>query len=214
MPRKNLIKTNEFHYHITSRSNNKEWFHLPIYQVWDYSLQSMELAYNKHKVEICAFVLMKNHYHLLLKTPELNIDKFMYEFNKQLSKKIRKTSNRINHVFGGRYRWSIIDNEKYFYQVLKYIYLNPVKCGEVSSAETYPYSTLFIIWNNKNFVVPLTHDYTKFMDSNDITTFINWINQNFEKKNHYETIKKGLKHSIFTISQLRESSERKNFSHY
>jgi len=81
MPRKNLIRTNLYPYHVTIRSNNKEWFDLPREIVWKICLRAMVLANQKHPVRIQAFVLMANHYHLLIWTPQCNLDRFMSVFN-------------------------------------------------------------------------------------------------------------------------------------
>ena len=83
MPRKNLIRCNNLPYHVTSRANNKEWFALPMDQVWKICQDCLKAAFDLHKVEIIAFVLMNNHYHLILRTPDANLDQFMYEFNKR-----------------------------------------------------------------------------------------------------------------------------------
>lgn len=50
-------------------------------EVWQICLDCMKEAHQKHKVEVISFVLMSNHYHLLLRTPDANLDLFMYEFN-------------------------------------------------------------------------------------------------------------------------------------
>ena len=142
MPRKKLIRTREHVYHVTSRSNNKEWFYIPSNEAWKISLRLLRKSILKFKIDIHAFVLMNNHYHLMVKTPECDIDVFMQYFNRNMSLRINQSTGKINHVFGGPYKWSIINNNKYYLNALKYLYQNPVRAQIVSRVESYPYSTL------------------------------------------------------------------------
>jgi putative transposase len=56
----------------------------------------------------CSFFLMNNHFHLLVLTPEEDIDGIMYFFMKEVTLEIQKCSGRINKIFGGRYKVSMI----------------------------------------------------------------------------------------------------------
>ena len=75
MPRKKIIRTNEFPYHVTARTNNQEWFKLSLDEVWSIFERVLSKVQLRYSIEIYQFVLMSNHYHLLLSTPEANIDK-------------------------------------------------------------------------------------------------------------------------------------------
>ncbi len=191
MPRKNLIRCNNLPYHVTSRANNKEWFALPLEQVWDISQQCLKEANQKHTVEIIAFVLMNNHYHLLLRTPNANLDLFMYEFNKRLALQLKSTSAHMNHVLGGRYKWCLIHSQNYFLNCYRYIYQNPLRAGIVSHCETYPFSTLNTLVFGKNFGVPI-HDALGFKDP----FMLSWINASIDEE-EINFVKKGLARSEF-----------------
>lgn len=157
MPRKPLVRTNEFPYHIISRSNNRDWFYIPIEDVWRYCCELLEQGKENYGVKIEAFVLMSNHYHLCLYTPKANIDAFMRFFNQNLGRKIAKQSGRINRIFGAPYKWTVITNEAYFNNVLRYVYQNPLRANLCKHCEEYPYSDLlkqkqdaeFISWLNQ-----------------------------------------------------------------
>jgi len=109
---------------------------------WNIARRSFSLAYEKHPIILHSFVLMENHYHLVLQTPDENIDRFMYEFNKNFSLELRQKTGLINRMFGGRYKWTLIKDKQHYFHVMKYVYLNPVKAGVVEVAEDYQYSTL------------------------------------------------------------------------
>ncbi|MBT3983247.1 MAG: hypothetical protein HOE90_17975 [Bacteriovoracaceae bacterium] len=142
MPRAKLIRTDSCPYHITSRSNNKEWFYIPICDVWKYSNQLLSESVKKFDIQIDAFVLMNNHYHLCIHTPNANIDKFMHFFNKNLGAKISRQAKRINRIFGAPYKWSLIKNDQYYFHVIRYIYQNPIRTRMVENCIDYPYSDI------------------------------------------------------------------------
>ena len=143
MPRKPLIRTADYPYHVTIRSNNKEWFEISMGEMWKLCMDSLSKALFKFPVEVEAFVLMSNHYHLLLTTPDANLDKFMQAFNSDLSKGIRVRTQRKNRVFGDRYKWSLISDQSYYWNVVRYIFQNPLRAGIVKKCEEYPFSSLY-----------------------------------------------------------------------
>src|SRR5690606_30269968 len=108
MPRKPLIRSSDCPYHVTSRSNNKEWLYIPIQDVWTYSQEFLAKGQKEFNVQVLAFVLMSNHYHLCIQTPNSNIDKFMRFFNQSLGKAISRQADRINRIFGASYKWTLI----------------------------------------------------------------------------------------------------------
>ena len=142
MPRRSLIRSDHFPYHITSRSNNREWFYIPINDVWRYALELLDEGRKSFSIQVEAFVLMDNHYHLCIFTPQANIDQFMRFFNKGLGSKIAKQSGRINRTFGAPYKWTLITSERYFSNVLRYVYQNPLRAGLCNKCEEYPFSDL------------------------------------------------------------------------
>lgn len=159
-------------------------------EMWELVQESLAEAVNAHPVEIIAFVLMANHYHMLLLTPEGNLDLFAYELNKRIALKVKKRSGQINRIFGGRYKWCLIESQKYLINCYKYIYQNPVRAGLVEYCEEYPYSTIHSLTKNMNFKVPL-HDRYGFKDEYGLR----WLNQRIDSKEE-ETLKKSLSRSV------------------
>lgn len=193
MPRKKLIRTHEFPYHICSRSNNKEWFKIPQNQVWDYCLKALNYSYQKCSVDLHAIVLMANHYHLLVSTPDSNIDTFMFFFNKAFSDSLRVHSKRENRVFGGPYNWSLIDEFNYLYNVTRYIFQNPIRAGLVEKVEEYPYSSIFYEKNRIWFPLPIIQLFDKANTSNHMLSWYNSVPPRLEDS----YIRKGLRKSSF-----------------
>lgn len=191
MPRPNLTRNSFFPYHVTSRTRNKDWYQIPLDQVWNYSIQSLSEAHRKISVNIHAFVLMHNHYHLLVQTPGADLDKFMYHFNKRLSQRIRKASARINQIFGGRYKWSLVDEHDYLSNVYRYIFQNPLRAKMVRRCQDYPFSTYHYQYFNKTFPLPILD----LINLRDIE-FEKWVNDEVAEKENL-AIKRGLKRKAF-----------------
>ncbi|MCR9204496.1 MAG: transposase [Halobacteriovoraceae bacterium] len=188
MPRKHLIRTSEFPYHIVSRSRNKDWYDLPMDLMWEISMDSFVSTLQKFPAKVHAFVLMSNHYHLLVSTPDANIDKFMFEFNRSFSDKVRAYSKRINQIFGGRYRWSLVKDYRYLSTVYRYIYRNPIDAGLVEQVEEYSYSTLRVM--DIPFII---HD---LLDE-PFSIQIKFFNES-PYENERALIRKGMKKGIFS----------------
>jgi putative transposase len=193
MARKKIIRTSDFPYHITTRCNNREWFDLPIKDVWQMSLDALLYANSNKKVEIEAFVLMSNHYHLVLHTPDENIDEFMRFFNWRLSKSIREKSQRINHIFGSRYKWSIVDSDRYYFFLIRYVFQNPLRINLVSNCEDYPFSTLHYQTNSRRLPFELRNNWSSPENLNFINeiedTAISKVISDSLKRNGYFKIK-------------------------
>jgi putative transposase len=200
MPRKPLIRNSIYPYHVTARSNNKEWFDLPMKQVWNICLNSIKHANSRHPVDVISFVLMSNHYHLLVKTPDENLDLFMYELNKMISLSMRVKTKRVNKIFGGRYKWCMIQSNRYFANCYRYVYQNPMRANLVDRCEEYPYSTLSYKHSTKKFSVQL-FDKLGFADEYKMS----WINQPIQE-NEKEAIQSGLYRTV--LSSLRDSKTK------
>src|SRR5574338_252694 len=126
MPRKPLIRSQIYPYHVTSRANNREWFFLPQAICWEVFGEKLSIVSERYRAKVLAFVLMSNHFHLLIQTPDGNLDAIMNYLIREVSRTIGARSRRINRIFGGRYKWSLIQDECYIAHVYKYVYRNPV----------------------------------------------------------------------------------------
>lgn len=197
MPRKPIIRSNEHFYHVTCRSNNKENFHVEKELSWRIMVHRLKCLQLEHSVKIGAFVLMDNHFHLLVLTPDEPIDRIMYFFMKEVTRDLQKAAKRINKIFGGRYKGSLILTDHYLYNVLKYIYRNPVAAGITERPEDYNFSTA------REDLPGLNIDR---IFENDRVSFLRWINRPFA---HEEagSIKTGLRKSQFQYQKVKCSGK-------
>lgn len=155
MPRQYLIRTSDFPYQITARTNNREWFQLPMHEVWNVFMFYLDKITKVYGFEIGSFVLMSNHIHMLVWTPLENLDLGMNYLLREVSKKIGQKTGRINHLFGGPYKRSLVMTEEYLAQAYRYNYQNALSKNLVLKAEDYEYSTLYYLNNGLELNFPL-----------------------------------------------------------
>ena len=86
-------------------------------------MQSQEL----YKVELHAYVLMENHFHLILRTCEANLQKFMQRFNTSYTVHFNRKYKRSGHLYQGRYKALLVDANNYLLELSRYVHLNPVR---------------------------------------------------------------------------------------
>jgi putative transposase len=89
-----------------------------------------------------AYVLMTNHIHLLATADESDgASLFMKNLAQRYAQHFNRTSHRCGPLWEGRFRSSPVDSERYLLTCYRYIELNPVRAGIVSSPADYPWSS-------------------------------------------------------------------------
>jgi putative transposase len=196
MPKLPFHCSTEFPYHITARSINKDWFEMPMDDVWMIMSYYLYFIHHAFHIEIRAFVLMSNHFHLIAKSPNGNLSLAMNYFMRETSRSITKVAGRINQTYGSRFFRSLIDDDRHFLTVYKYVYRNPVESGMTSSVEDYKYSTLNGLLGRSHLLVPVQEDAILF---SDIVGTLKWLNTE-PLMGSTDAVRKALKKQIFKIS--------------
>jgi putative transposase len=78
-------------------------------------------------VRLHAYVLMDNHYHLLMETPEANLSRALQWLNVSYSVWFNRRHRRSGHLFQGRFKAVLIEEDSGFQRVGRYVHLNPVR---------------------------------------------------------------------------------------
>ncbi len=87
-------------------------------------------------VDLCAYVLMPNHFHLLIREKsEGGISKFMQKVSTGYTMYFNKRVERTGALFQGRYKASHVSKDEYLKYLISYIHLNPIKLLEPSWKE-------------------------------------------------------------------------------
>ncbi len=197
MARPKRILSAQLPYHITARCINKEWFKLPIEEVWTIFADRLYFCSHAFNLRIHAFVLMNNHFHLLVTTPDANISDFMMYFLSEVSREITQRAGRINQTFGGPYYGCLIRTDLHFLHAYKYVYRNPVEAGLTQYVADYPFSTLHSLIGRSKCPIPLSPDYTLF---ESIESTLTWLDTGY-KDNGKEAIRLALRKPEFKLAR-------------
>jgi putative transposase len=98
-------------------------------------------AFAENHVECHAHCLMANHYHAVITTREANLSRAIQELNSTYAQWWNRRHLRTGHVFQGRFGAQVVQNGDYLLTVVRYVVLNPVRAGIVSSPDQWPWSS-------------------------------------------------------------------------
>lgn len=127
-------------YHITSRGNAQ----LPIYEInhdRKIFLGVLGEVVDRYNWLCHAYCLMDNHYHLLVETPDGNLSLGMRHLNGVYTQRFNKRHKRVGHVFQGRFKSILVEQDSYLLELCRYVVLNPIRAGLIKSPENYRWSS-------------------------------------------------------------------------
>lgn len=199
MPRKSFHMYSEHPYHLSARTNGRDWFELDLDQVWEIMSCYLHFAHYAYGVRIHSFVLMTNHFHLLASFPNGNLSEFATYFMRETSRAIGREVGRINHVWGGRVFRSCIASGLHYEHAYKYVYRNPVEAGACEAVEEYRYSTLAGLLGRQHVMIPLDEDPLLF-DGDRTNETLRWLNTPVDHVRK-EAVRCALRRSIFQLSK-------------
>ena len=106
-----------------------------------YFLSLLDETGKRYNADWHAYCLMGNHYHLLLHTPEGNLQRIMRYVNGLYTQYFNRGERRDGALFRGRYQAVLVDAEAYWLELSRYIHRNPLKAGLVDDLASYPWSS-------------------------------------------------------------------------
>jgi len=95
----------------------------------------------RFEIDVFAYVLMGNHYHLLIRTKRANLKRAMHWFGTVYTQRFNRRHFRNGHLFQGRYKSIIVQNDAYLLQLSYYIHRNPLRAGIVKRLADYRWSS-------------------------------------------------------------------------
>jgi len=127
-------------YHVISRGERKEAiFACP--EDKEKFLKKLAETVEKYKLFLHAYVLMDNHFHLLLETPHANLSKAMHHLNTSYANWFRFKYRLVGSVFQGRFKAILVEKDEYLQVLSAYIHLNPMRAGIIKRPEEFHYSS-------------------------------------------------------------------------
>jgi len=128
-------------------------------------LKEYKFLYN---FKCICYCLMKNHFHLLIKTSTVPIWKIMHSLASVYAHYFNRKYNITGHLFQRRYKNIIVDTEQYLLTLSRYIHLNPVKAHIVDAPELYKWSSCKAYFEKgKNDIVDKEIILKKLSNNND-----------------------------------------------
>ena len=142
MPRGPRIAFENAFYHVFNRGLDKQKIFL---EDEDYKKFLQRLAELKTKNQfdhaIYAYVLLPNHFHLLVQTKKTPLAKIMSSLLTSYSMYFNKKYQRVGILFQNRFKSKLCDKESYFLGASRYIHLNPLEANLANKLEDYLWSS-------------------------------------------------------------------------
>ena len=159
MPRSLRIEFPGALYHVMARGNHRQDIFLSDLDREAF-LRTLAQACDRTGWRVLAWVLMSNHYHLALETPEPNLVSGMTWFQTTYTRRFNSRHGKWGHLFGDRYKAILVESDpvsdrrptvnrppEYLRTLIDYIHLNPVRAGMIApernqSLLDYPWSSV------------------------------------------------------------------------
>lgn len=127
-------------YHVINRGNNRQdVFH----KEGDFKafLQALAELKERRPFELFGYCLLNNHFHLLIRPRAASISRIMQSLLVSHTQRYHKHYRSGGHVWQGRFKSPVIQNDEHLLTVLRYIEANPLRAEIVRHAGDYPWSS-------------------------------------------------------------------------
>lgn len=141
MPRTGRVVIEGGTYHVLTRGNNGQqvFHHEDDYQRY---LQLLSASAKEHRLAVHHFVLMPNHVHLILWVQEAGgLSRAMQHVNLRYALFYQRRYRHSGHLWQGRFKSLLIDQESSLLACGRYVELNPVRAGLINDPAQYPWSS-------------------------------------------------------------------------
>jgi putative transposase len=141
MARPPRITIPAYPHHIIQRGNNRAatFFADDDYR---YFLECLRQAKVKCRCRIYSYVLMTNHFHLLVEPAEVgDLGRFMQSVGRRYVRYVNETYRRTGTLWEGRFKSAAVSRDEYLIACSRYIELNPVRAGLVTHPRDYRWSS-------------------------------------------------------------------------
>jgi REP element-mobilizing transposase RayT len=133
MGRANREQDKETLRHVVTRGNNGEWIVRDAVDKTAFRAELHRVAV-KYQWEVWAWCLLSNHFHLVLRTPDLGLSEGMQELNGNHARRMNRRHGRTGHLVRNRFFSVELKSEAHVVAAVVYVARNPVKAGLSASA--------------------------------------------------------------------------------
>jgi REP-associated tyrosine transposase len=117
-------------YHVCARGNTR----CQIFRTdsdRDRFLQLLQYSADRFRAAVFCFVLMDNHFHLLVQTHQPNLSRWMHWLIVSYSVYFNRRYRRVGHLFQGRYKSFLVEEGAYLLGLSRYVHLNPARGARI-----------------------------------------------------------------------------------
>ncbi|HVN79871.1 MAG TPA: transposase, partial [Terriglobia bacterium] len=115
-------------YHVTARGNERRDIFRDEADRQRF-LAQLGAMVERYRVRLYAYVLMNNHYHLLLEPSEGNLSRALQWLNASYSQWFNRRHRRSGHLLEGRFQSRLVEAERWGLELSRYVHLNPIRTG-------------------------------------------------------------------------------------
>jgi putative transposase len=129
-------------YHVTARGNRRQEVFTDAAER-AFFLRLLSDVAVRHHWRCGGYCLLSNHFHLLVETPVASEDLSagMHRLNGRYAQAFNELHEVDGHLFQGRFGSTLIESEGHLLEVVRYIFLNPVRAGVCGTPDDWPWSS-------------------------------------------------------------------------
>jgi len=126
MPRQVRVQYEDAIYHVMARGNRLDRI-VRSDEDREVFEATLEEVVGRTGWQVYAYALVENHYHLVFKTPKPNLVDGMTWFHNTVTKRHNARNRLRGHLFSGRYKAVLVEENDYLSTLIHYVHLNPVR---------------------------------------------------------------------------------------
>ena len=107
-------------------------------------LRLLDRVATRSNWHVFSWVLMSNHFHLFLRTPEPNLSAGMHDLNSGYASLFNRRHRRVGSLFQGRFKAILVEDQTHAWELSRYVHLNPVRAKMVVLPEQYRWSSYHV----------------------------------------------------------------------
>jgi REP element-mobilizing transposase RayT len=127
-------------YHVVARGNERKAVFRDDVDRRSY-LARLAACSSRYRFRVIAYCLMDNHVHLALERGPVVLSRIMLTLQSAYAQYFNRRHQRVGHLFQGRYKAFLVQDECYLLSLVRYIHMNPVRASLIKSPEAYRWST-------------------------------------------------------------------------
>jgi putative transposase len=127
-------------YHVINRGNNRQRVFSKRAD-FEAFLKTLAELKERKPFELYGYCLLDNHFHLLIRPIGASISRIMQSLLVSHTQRYHRNHHSGGHVWQGRFKSPVIQDDQHLLTVLRYIEANPLRAKIVKRAENYPWSS-------------------------------------------------------------------------